>query len=320
MPCLVRLWTRLVPLRQADIMTAAMSQSLPGVLPREHWQRVIADLDPSLDYERITRITTVYEFPWDTAMSLSLALFRTFAIPSIGGLLHETGEFTARTQQRYDDTALILDAIGQDGMASQRGRAAIRRMNQMHGSYAISNDDLAYVASTFVVVPKRWNDAYGWRRLLPSELDATVAYWSELGRRMGIRGLPSTYPDYERLMDDYEREHFRFDPRCRAVADATLDLAATFYPGVSRRAARSVVLSLLDEPLLDALGYPRPSPRVRAAAERGLRLRARIVRRLPPRRRPFAAERLRWVRSYPHGYVIERLGTFPTGRNSSGAA
>ena len=159
-------------------MTAAMSQSLPGVLPREHWQRVIADLDPSRDYERITRITTAYEFPWDTAMSLSLALFRTFAIPSIGGLLHETGEFTARTQQRYDDTTLILDAIGQDGMASPRGRAAIRRMNQMHRSYTISNDDMAYVASTFVVVPTRWNAKYGWRRLLPSEIDAAVAYWS----------------------------------------------------------------------------------------------------------------------------------------------
>ena len=294
-------------------MTVALSRSIPGVLPREHWQRVIADLDPARDYERITRITTAYEFPWDTATSLSLALFRTFAVPSIGGLLHQTGEFTTRTQQRYDDTALILDTIGQEGMSSPRGRAAIRRMNQMHGSYAISNADMAYVASTFVVVPKRWNDAYGWRRLLPSELEATVAYWSELGRRMGIRGLPTTYAGYERLMDGYEREHFRFDPRCRAVADATLDLTATFYPGVGRRAARSVVLSLLDQPLLDALGYPRPSPRVRAAAERALRLRARIVRRLPPRRRPFVAEQLRWVRSYPHGYLIERLGTFPTG-------
>lgn len=295
-------------------MTVVLSRlwSLAGMLPRDHWQRVLDDLDPATDYERITRISTAYEFPWDTAMSLSLALFRTFAVPSIGGLLHETGEFTGRPQKRYDDTTLILDAIGQDGIASPRGRAGIRRMNQMHRAYDISNDDLAYVASTFVVVPIRWNAAYGWRPLLPVEVEAAVAYWSELGRHMGIRELPTSYAGYERLMDGYEREHFAFDARARAVADSTLDLAATFYPGVSRRLARPVVLALLDEPLLDALGYSQPSARLRSAVRGALRARARVVRRLPARRTAFTAERLRWVRSYPGGYAIERLGTFPT--------
>jgi hypothetical protein len=288
-------------------MTATLSR-LRAPLPRDHWQRVVADLDPAVDYERISRISTAYEFPWDTAMSLSLALFRTFAVPSIGGLLYRTGEFTTRPQKRYDDTSLILDAIGLHGMASSRGRAAIRRMNQLHRAHDIAGDDMAYVASTFVVVPTRWNAAYGWRRLLPVEIEAAVAYWRALGRRMGIRRLPTTYEGFERLMDGYERERFGFDPRCRAVADATLDLATTFYPGVSRRAARSLVLSLLDEPLLRALGYDTPAPRIRAAAEAMLRLRAQVIRRLPPRRQPFSAERLRWVRSYPNGYVIDRLG------------
>ena len=36
-------------------------------------------------------------------------------------------------------------------------------MNRMHGRYAISNDDYLYVLSTFVLVPIRWNHAYGWR-------------------------------------------------------------------------------------------------------------------------------------------------------------
>lgn len=304
-------------LRSRETMTVVLSRSssgpVPGVLPRDHWQRVIADLDPATDHERITRISTMYEFPWDTAMSLSLALFRTFAVPSIGGLLYETGEFTGRPQKRYDDTTLILDAIGQHGIESPRGRAAIRRMNQMHRAYDISNDELAYVASTFVVVPIRWNAAYGWRQLLPVEVEAAVAYWSELGRHMGLRDLPTTYAGYEALMDGYEREHFGFDARSRAVADATLDLAATFYPGTRRRVARAAVLALLDEPLLEALGYSAPSPRMRALATGVLRARARVVRRLPARRRPFTAEQLRWVRSYPGGYAIERLGTFPAG-------
>ena len=36
-------------------------------------------------------------------------------------------------------------------------------MNQMHGAYAISNDDMRYVLSTFVVIPMRWLDRFGWR-------------------------------------------------------------------------------------------------------------------------------------------------------------
>ena len=34
-------------------------------------------------------------------------------------------------------------------------------MNQMHGAYAISNEDLRYVLAAFVVVPVRWLRDYG---------------------------------------------------------------------------------------------------------------------------------------------------------------
>ena len=43
------------------------------------------------------------------------------------------------------------------GFDSDEGKTAIRRINQMHRSYDISNDDLRYVLATFVVVPKRWS-------------------------------------------------------------------------------------------------------------------------------------------------------------------
>jgi hypothetical protein len=40
---------------------------------------------------------------------------------------------------------LILDAVLEHGMNSAEGRTAIRRMNQMHRSYDISNDDMRCV-------------------------------------------------------------------------------------------------------------------------------------------------------------------------------
>ena len=68
-------------------------------------------LDPETDYEEMSRILAAQEFPWDINQALSFALFRTYAVPSIGKLLFSTGEFTDKVQKRYDDTSLILDAI-----------------------------------------------------------------------------------------------------------------------------------------------------------------------------------------------------------------
>ena len=150
--------------------------------------------DPDIDYHEIYRQLATLEFPWDIYQALSFALFRTYAVPSIGGLLHRSGEFTARVQKRYDDTVLILDAVLEHGFDDPTGRAAIRRMNQMHGSYPISNDDLRYVLAAFVVVAVRWLRDYGWRHLTDVELRASVAYYQRLGTLMGIQDIPPIWP------------------------------------------------------------------------------------------------------------------------------
>ena len=65
-------------------------------------------------------------------------------------------------------------------------------------------------------------------KLTEREKQASVAYHRELGRRMGIRDLPATWQDWERLLDAYEAEHFGPDPGGRRVADATLEHFTTF--------------------------------------------------------------------------------------------
>jgi hypothetical protein len=283
-------------------------------MKRDHWLREMERLDPEIDYERIYQISSQREFPWDLTQALSFALFRTYAVPRIGQLLAETGEFTERTQKRYDDTALILGEILEHGAASERGRAAIRRMNQMHGRYPIANADLRYVLSTFVVVPKRWLDAYGWRPYAPVEIQAVTNYYRALGRYMNIQDIPKTYEDFEQTMDEYERWFFAFDEGGRAVSDATLGLLDDWYPGPLGRVMRTVSLCLMDAPLLAAFGYRPPPPLLRRAVRGGLQLRGRAERLMPARRRPFHARMSRTVRSYPDGYDVTRLGTFPDGR------
>jgi hypothetical protein len=283
-------------------------------MDRQHWLRQIERLDPGRDFAEIYRIMVAHEFPWDMNQSLGLALYRTYAVPSIGELLGRTGEFTGSTRKRYEDTGLILDAVLENGFASATGRAAIRRMNQMHNSYEISNDDFRYVQSTFVVTPIRWMDRYGWRPFTEAERVASANYYRELGRHMGIKDSPTTHQEFSDFLDDYERRHFAYSPGGRAVSDATLDLMVGFYPRPLASLVRRFSMALLDQPLLDAFRYPHPSSIVRGIAAGGLRVRAMVERRLPPRRRPLYARQQPQFRLYRNGYEVAQLGTFPQGR------
>ncbi|MEV5596431.1 oxygenase MpaB family protein [Streptomyces sp. NPDC052496] len=280
---------------------------------RYDWLKETQRLDPERDFLRIHRIITTYEFPWDVARALELALYRTYAVPSIGRLLARTAELTDRTQKRYDDTALLLDSVVEHGFDTEDGRTAIRRINQMHRSYDISNEDMRYVLCTFVVIPKRWLDQYGWRRLSENEQHASAVYYRTLGRHMGITDIPQNFQEFERCLDDYEHAHFGWDEGGRRVSDATLGLMAGWY-GPLAPVVRGASMALLDDALLDAFRYERPRPAVRAAVRGALRLRARSVRLLPPRRRPHYARQNPEIKSYPNGYTIADLGTFPQGR------
>ena len=280
---------------------------------RDHWKRLNDGLDPEHDFVQIYRHVVMYEFPWDMNQALSFALFRTYAVPGIGRLLDETGEFTGSVQKRYDDTAILLEQPFRLGFDHPDGRAAIRRINQMHRSYDIPDHEFRYVLSTFVVVPKRWLDDYGKRRLTPGEVRASVNYYRTLGKHLNIPDIPETFEEFEELMDSYEAEHFGFDPGARRVADSTLALMLTFHPRFAARAVEVFSRALMDPPLRQAFRYDAPSPRVERLSRGLLRARGVALRAFPARRTAQTAQDLKWIRSYPDGYDVERLGTFPSG-------
>ncbi len=284
-------------------------------MQRRPWAARLEQLDPEVDALELYRLVCAHEFPWDVQQALSFALFRTYAVPSIGRLLAETGELVSRTAKRYEDTGLLLDAVLEHGPDSPGGRTALRRINAMHAAYDTSDEDLRYVLCTFVAVPIRWMDAFGWRPFTEAEKRACARYNRELGRRMGIRDLPTTWQESTALLDAYELAHFGPDEGGRAVARATLELF-TQLPPQSRlpaRLVRAASYAVMDDPLLDALGFPRPHPVVRRAVHRALRLRGAVVRHLPPRTRPRWFRMSSAVRGYPDGFELSALGTFPRG-------
>lgn len=252
-----------------------------------------------------------FDFPWDIERALEFALFRTYAVPSISALLVKTGEFQTRTRKRYDDTELILSEVLENGFDSPRGQAALARMNAMHGAYRIANADMLYVLSTFVFEPMRWIDRYGWRPLAQAERQAIFDYYVNLGSRMGIKALPDDLDSFETFNRAYEAQHFKLADSNRRIARATMDLLLGFYlPKALWPLGRPVVRTMMDPPLLASMGLP-PAPRgVVIVVQAALKARAKALRLLPKRRRPHLITRVRRP-TYPSGYKIAELGTFP---------
>ena len=58
----------------------------------------MVELDPVADHREISLGVSAHDFAWDTVQALSFALFRTYAVPSIGGLLDRTGSRPAVRQ------------------------------------------------------------------------------------------------------------------------------------------------------------------------------------------------------------------------------
>src|SRR5438874_7661916 len=149
-------------------------------LPNPSILQQIRVLDPERDHQRIVFLSTRYEFPFDTTRALEFALFRTFCVPAVSALLDRTGEFFTRAQKRYDDTDIIVSELMEWGYDSERGKRALRRMNQLHGRFEIGNNDLLYVLSTFVFEPIRWNARFGWRVMCEQERLAMFYFWREV--------------------------------------------------------------------------------------------------------------------------------------------
>jgi len=244
----------------------------------------ILSLDPQKDHQQIVYIDSAYEFPWLLTRALEFALFRTYAVPSIAKLLDATQQFEQYGQRRYDDTSLIVAEITENGYDSERGRAAIRRMNRLHGRFDIDNDDYLYVLSTFVFEPGRWIDRFGWRRTSEHERLAAYYFWYEVGRRMNIKDIPDTYEAFEQFNLNYERKHFVYSDANYRVGEATIKIFLGWYPKPLSPLVRETIYAMLDDPLREAFGFPAASSSLRMLAEGTLKLRGQLIRHaFPPR-------------------------------------
>jgi hypothetical protein len=231
-------------------------------------------------YSTIVSDLLCIDFPFISRVSMEFGQFRTFGIPSIGKLLAATGQYENDCQKRYDDTDLILREFIENGPDTPRARAAILRLNEIHGHYKISNDDFLYTLLVFVVSAVRFFNKWGYRSLLRIEIESLHLLFVRMGNMMNITDIPQTFEAMEEWFDKYEESKMAYSQPNNTVAEATLDLLCTVIDmpfGLGNSLLRGVLrqgaISLMDGRLRTACGLRHPGVVIGAATHAVMTLR-----------------------------------------------
>lgn len=272
----------------------------------------------------IVQMDVELEFPFGSDRAIDLATLKTFGIESIAKVFKMTGQLNKPKTggRRLVDSLVLINswitypllgpgsgAVDDGRPLDPRGALAIARMNYFRFKYKahITNDDLLYTLATFLLEPREWIDRYEWRGLTPLEEQASFVFWSGIGRRMGITGIPSELQEMIDWTEAYEISNGLHSEICRDFAGPTLDNTLSAVPELIRPTVRSAILSLLDPRVRAACMFPEPSRFIAKSLDFILLARTQVVKHLHlPRSRihkqlPTPLE----SPAFPSGYVAE---------------
>lgn len=214
------------------------------------------------------------EFPLVFSTATMFALFKTYGIPSISGLLLATGQLcnSATAPKRNADTgALLLEAV-LNPPTSERATAALARINHMHRHYRkmskISDSDLVYTLSLFALEPSRWISRFEWRKLSDLELCAIGLCWKSIGEALEVPfdSILSHYPsgskarnglewlnELSQWSQNYEEAHMIPAMSNKRLADSTFELILWKMPSSFHEIGRKIIATLLDDKLRESM-------------------------------------------------------------------
>jgi hypothetical protein len=275
------------------VITALRARRLAWI--RENLGKSVAN-----DPHRLAWQLAFVEFPFMFENATALGFFSTFAAPKIASTLQHTRGFELGCQARYDDTMILMHEIGEHGLRSARGHAALERVNAIHArTPGIRRDEMLYTLWVFAFEPVRWVDAYEWRTIEPMEKNALFAFWREVGEGLQIANLPTTCEEFEAWGHEYEAKRFKRTSAAYGLTIHVIELAASWGPSwlpsspLAQACKRQLILWILcalsrNQAVIDAIGLAEERermPRLLIATIRAMvRARALLVKwLLPPR-------------------------------------
>ena len=208
---------------------------------------------------------------WDFWLGLAVGLCHVSAVPHLAGAFAATGEFQSAPINRSKSARGLLLTVARLGTEHPTTRTALSRMNLGHRHSGLSRDDVTYGLAVVAEFPMRWAENFGVRPWSPAEVSATIAFYTRLGRHMGLRDLPGDRAGLGRLIGDYERRHQAFSSDgARLVSAQLADVLGERK--LVRALGRVGLASTLDDRTRAAVDLPSlPAPRgavARAALRR----------------------------------------------------
>jgi hypothetical protein len=261
------------------------------------------------DLYGIYRTMVLFDFKSEIHSGFFVSYYRNFAIPSTARTLAATGEMQSRPMKRVYDTSIVIHEIIANGFEHERSRAMIELLRKVHKGVPGTPEDFVYVLMTLLVLPLRYVEQHGWRRLTDLEKRSATAFYAELGRRMGLEGVPTTFEDAARFLDSYEARYLGPSTEGAMLFDATVAAFESRIPMRLRRFTPTILALMMDKPeVAVALGL-KPAPAVlRVPFNAVLQFRALKARLRPLPTEPIFVPGKMNVVAYPDGYTLDQIG------------
>ena len=201
-----------------------------------------------------------HDMPFFTILGSSLAIYKTFGIPSISSLLAKNKQFKLENiTRRLDDTGYILGEFFINPPCSPRSDLSIKRLNAIHGHYKISNDDFLYTLVLFCVEPLRFVELYGYRQLLEIEKDAIYEQTKQLGIAMNLKHIPINYQQMIDFAENYEAKKMKYTESNAEIANISLQHMANSQSFMLRAIIPPLYKTMIQDILLDAFEWKKPA-------------------------------------------------------------
>lgn len=280
---------------------------------RRRREAELAKLADEGHWEKLYQVLVLQEFPHEARMGWQLAFLRTLAVPRMARLMAGTGEMMHHTRKRAYDTGLVIYEIVHAGVDSPVGHRMASLMNRAHRGYPITDGDMTYVLTAFIVAPIRHIAKVGWRNPTAAERHAAHRFFARLGALMNIAHIPADYDATEAYFDAYEDANVAWSPEAETMGRRLISELKTLQPLPLRPLTTRTFTALLDEPrVAEALGLPDPGPALRAGVSTAARLRAAITPQRRPRTESAFTPGQPVAGVYPQGYALDDLGPFST--------
>jgi predicted heme/steroid binding protein len=267
--------------RRLEALQTRLGWLLHGTSPAE-----LASLDPVADSDRIHQ-HLLATFRAESRLAETLAINRVATSESLLLFLRSTRESERNPVTRFLDTYALFANFFEWGEQSQRGSAAVRRINQIHGRYYLPNEGMKYVLLNTAFTWLDGIERIGHRPLGEREREGFFNAYVRLGRAMHIAGLTHDYTQMYAWFRGVNRENARHT----RLKTETFELFVGNSFGsvaIERELMLSMARAAMDDDYRAALGYAAPS----ASELNGLRL---AVKRLAAQRE--ACPQVPWLRS-----------------------